>query len=49
METNTPNNFDIREHMDYDIIKKMLINLPTELALFEIICILINNKVNGKK
>ena len=29
--------------MDYDTIKKMLITKPTELCLFEITCILINN------
>ena len=39
-------NFDIRELMDYDSIKNILINQPTELCLFEISCILINNKIN---
>ena len=37
---------DIRNYMNYDIIKKVLINNPTELALFEIVCIIINNKLN---
>jgi hypothetical protein len=41
-------NFDIRNYMDYIKIKKLLINDPTELALFEIVCILINNKINKK-
>ena len=35
--------FDIRKFMDYDTIKKVLITKPTELCLFEITCILINN------
>tara|TARA_Y100000996_G_scaffold404594_1_gene378867 strand:- start:1647 stop:1829 length:183 start_codon:yes stop_codon:yes gene_type:complete len=48
MERNISNNFDIRELMDYDTIKNLLIKLPTELSLFEISCILINNKVNEK-
>ena len=38
-------NIDIRNYMNYDIIKKVLINNPTELALFEIVCIIINNKL----
>ena len=29
--------------------KKVLINNPTELALFEIVCIIINNKLNDLK
>ncbi len=37
---------DIRNYMDYLKIKKVLINNPTELVLFEIVCILINNKLN---
>ena len=40
-------NIDIRNYMNYDIIKKVLINNPTELALFEIVCIIINNKLNN--
>ena len=42
-------NIDIRSYMKYDIIKKVLINNPTELALFEIVCIIINNKLNDLK
>ena len=45
----TDTNFDIRNYMNYDIIKKVLINNPTELALFEIVCIIINNKLNDLK
>ena len=37
---------DIRNYMDYLKIKKILIHSPTELVLFEIVCILINNKLN---
>ena len=40
--------FDIRDYMNYDIIKKILIKHPTECALFEIVCILINNCINDK-
>ncbi len=40
--------FDIRNFMNYIEIKKLLINHPTELALFEIVCILINNKIKIK-
>ena len=43
----TDTNIDIRNYMNYDIIKKVLINNPTELALFEIVCIIINNKLNN--
>ena len=35
--------FDIRNFMDYGEIQKILIKKPTELCLFEITCILINN------
>ena len=42
-------NFDIRNFMNYIEIKNILINDPTELALFELICILINNKIKLKK
>lgn len=42
-------NFDIREYMNYQEIKKILINNPTELSLFEVTCILINNNINEKK
>ena len=37
---------NIRNYMDYLKIKKILIHNPTELVLFEIVCILINNKLN---
>lgn len=37
--------FDIRKLMNYDLIKRSLIRYPTELALFEITCILINNNL----
>jgi hypothetical protein len=40
--------FDIREYMDYQRIRSMLIHYPTELSLFEISCILINNKIKEK-
>ena len=42
------NEIDIRKYMNYSEIKKKLINNPTELCLFEIVCILINNKLNYK-
>ena len=38
-------NFDIRNLMNYDLIRRSLISYPTELALFEITCILINEKI----
>ena len=38
--------FDIRNFMNYDMIKRMLVGHPTELSLFEITCILINTKIN---
>jgi hypothetical protein len=41
--------FDIKEFMDYSTIISELINHPTELSLFEVTCILINNKINEKK
>lgn len=44
-----PNEFDIRNYMNYDMIKRMLISHPTELSLFEITCILVNTKINDKK
>ena len=40
--------FDIRNFMNYDMIQRMLVSHPTELSLFEITCILINTKINGK-
>tara|TARA_B110000285_G_C14667267_1_gene398730 strand:- start:132 stop:311 length:180 start_codon:yes stop_codon:yes gene_type:complete len=39
----TYESFDIRNFMDYEEIKKILITKPTELCLFEVTCILINN------
>jgi hypothetical protein len=39
--------FDIRNLMNYDLIKRSLIRYPTELALFEISCILINNSLQN--
>jgi hypothetical protein len=41
--------FNIRDFMDYEEIIQSLINHPTELSLFEVTCILINNKMNEKK
>ena len=40
--------FDIRNYMNYDIIKQLLIQNPTELALLEITCIMINNNIKKK-
>ena len=37
---------DIRNYMNYGHIKQLLITSPIESALFELICILINNKLN---
>ena len=37
--------FDIRKYMKYDIICQLLIQNPTELALLEITCIMINNNI----
>jgi hypothetical protein len=37
---------DIRNFMDYDKICKLMINNPLEMALFEIVCMLINKKIN---
>ena len=42
--TNKPD-FDIRDYMNYDIIRRVLLSYPTELSLFEVSCILINNRV----
>ena len=39
---------DIRNFMEYDQLCKLLINNPTEMALLEIVCILINNNINKK-
>ena len=48
--SNTDNNqkFDIRNLMNYDLIRKELLKFPTELCLFEVTCILINNNVESK-
>jgi|TARA_B110000967_G_C18544966_1_gene392506 hypothetical protein len=40
--------FDIRKYMKYDIIRQLLIQNPTELALLEITCIMINNNIIKK-
>jgi hypothetical protein len=40
--------YDIRKYMEYERIRRSLIDYPTELALFEISCILINNKIQQK-
>lgn len=41
--------FDIREYMNYQEIRKILINNPIELSLLEVTCILINNNMDEKK
>ena len=46
--SDTNENFDIRNYMNYDLIRKVLLKFPTELALFEITCILINNNIKSK-
>jgi|AP41_2_1055478.scaffolds.fasta_scaffold1892051_1 hypothetical protein len=40
--------FDIRKYMNYDQICKLMINNPLEMALFEIVCMLINKNINKK-
>ncbi len=40
--------FDIRKYMNYDKICKLMINNPLEMALFEIVCMLINKNINKK-
>ena len=47
--TNSDNNaeFDIRNLMNYDLIKRSLIRYPTELSLLEITCILINKTLRN--
>ena len=42
-------NFDIREYMNYQEIKEILLTYPIELSLLEVTCILINNHINEKK
>ena len=37
--------FDIRNLMNYDLIRRELLKHPTELCLFEVTCILINNNL----
>jgi hypothetical protein len=41
--------FDIRNLMNYDLIRRALLPHPTELCLFEVTCILINNNLKEKK
>jgi len=41
--------FDIREYMNYQEIKEILLTSPIELSLLEVTCILINNNINEKK
>jgi hypothetical protein len=41
--------FDIRNLMNYDLIRRSLAKHPTELCLFEVTCILINNNLKDKK
>ena len=48
-EINQEKLFNIKDFMDYQKIVQSLINHPTELSLLELICILINNKMNEKK
>lgn len=45
---NSDEPFDIRNYMNYDIIQKLLVQNPTELALLEITCIMINNNIIKK-
>ena len=40
--------FDIRTYMNFDSIRTLLIQNPTELALLEITCIMINNNIIKK-
>ena len=40
---------DIREYMNYQEIRKILLTSPIELSLLEVTCILINNNINEKK
>jgi hypothetical protein len=39
--------FDIRNLMNYDLIRRSLAKHPTELCLFEVTCILINNNLKN--
>jgi hypothetical protein len=47
--TNSDSNaqFDIRNLMNYDLIRRSLAKHPTELCLFEVTCILINNNLKN--
>jgi hypothetical protein len=38
--------FDIRNLMNYDIIRKILVEHPLQGSLFEVTCILINDHIN---
>ena len=40
-------NFDIRDFMDFQIIQEYLIRAPCEMALLEVTCNIINNKVQN--
>ena len=40
--------FDIRSYMNYDIIQQLLLKNPTEMALLEITCIMINNNIKKR-
>ena len=42
-------NFDIRDYMNYQEIRKLLLTSPIQLSLLEVTCILINNHINEKK
>lgn len=39
--------FDIRNLMNYDIIRKILTEHPLQGSLFEVTCILINDHINN--
>ena len=41
-------NFDIRDYMNYQEIRRLLINCPIEMSLLEVTCILINNNFEKK-
>jgi hypothetical protein len=45
---NIDSTFDVRDYMNYDRIKLILLGNPTEMALLEITCILINNNIKKK-
>ena len=39
---------DIRDYMNYQEIRRLLINCPIEMSLLEVTCILINNNFEKK-